>query len=108
MPLGGYDTAPCSIHLTGRFRQKMKDGTTSPTINTSLTVNQRSSVRLTCVNDGLSTVWEYEADEADSLASAHWNPDIPIIVPGRPTDPNRFEPNATISPGANNGLKPQI
>lgn len=76
----------------------MKDGTTSSTVTTSLTVSRLSSVRLTCVNDGLSTVWEYEADAADSLASTSWNPNIPVIIPGSPSDPDRFDPNATIRP----------
>lgn len=98
IPLGGREREPCSILLTGRFRQKRKDGTTSSTVTTSLTVSRLSSVRLTCVNDGLSTVWEYEADEADSLASTSWNPNIPVIIPGSPSDPDRFDPNATIRP----------
>lgn len=98
IPLGGREREPCSILLTGRFRQKMKDGATSSTVTTSLTVSRLSSVRLTCVNDGLSTVWEYEADEADSLASTSWNPNIPVIIPGSPSDPDRFDPNATIRP----------
>ena len=98
IPLDGREREPCSILLTGRFRQKMKDGATSSTVTTSLTVSRLSSVRLTCVNDGLSTVWEYEADEADSLASTSWNPNIPVIIPGSPSDPDRFDPNATIRP----------
>ena len=98
IPLGGREREPCSILLTGRFRQKRKDGATSSTVTTSLTVSRLSSVRLTCVNDGLSTVWEYEADEADSLASTSWNPNIPVIIPGSPSDPDRFDPNATIRP----------
>lgn len=98
IPLGGRKREPCSILLTGRFRQKRKDGTTSSTVTTSLTVSRLSSVRLTCVNDGLSTVWEYETDEADSLASTSWNPNIPVIIPGSPSDPDRFDPNATIRP----------
>lgn len=98
IPLGGREREPCSILLTGRFRQKRKNGATSSTVTTSLTVSRLSSVRLTCVNDGLSTVWEYEADEADSLASTSWNPNIPVIIPGSPSDPDRFDPNATIRP----------
>ena len=73
-----------AIRIEGRLRKK---GTTEN--RGWITLNPKASIKLTCVNDALNIVWEYEI--TDNTFTNIPTINLPNRIPGSPFDPERVQ-----------------
>ena len=73
-----------AIRIEGRLREK---GTTGN--NGWVTLDPKASIKLTCVNDALNIVWEYEI--TDNTFTNIPTINLPDRIPGSPFDPERVQ-----------------
>lgn len=73
-----------AIRIEGRLRKKGTTGNTG-----WVTLDPKASIKLTCVNDALNIVWEYEI--TDNTFTNIPTINLPNRIPGSPFDPERVQ-----------------
>ena len=73
-----------AIRIEGRLREKGTTGNTG-----WITLNPKASIKLTCVNDALNIVWEYEI--TDNTFTNIPTINLPDRIPGSPVAPERVQ-----------------